>query len=285
MPPQQDKELLPQNALKGVSVGLSVSESTDLSRLGLVENHFRLALAEIARTVLVSGGSIFYGGHLRPDGYTVFLLDELQKYGRRDRPLKVCLSWTEHQHMSRRDIEFQQENVGLFGELVFLSPEGKPITFTEAQSAEPQAFTSEEKAQALSGLRQYLAINTNARVVLGGKREGFQGAMPGLVEETIFSVQARKPLYLAGGFRGVTLDILQIINSDLVSWFPEREQEEDTRLLDGLSKLKATIDETKWSLNSNGLADDENALLAATYRPSEIAALVGLGLGRRKVGS
>src|ERR1700689_331680 len=88
--------LLPRNALSGCCIAISASESADFGRLGLVETHFKLALAEIARSVLVSGGKLAYGGHLNLDGYTGFLIDELQRYSRRDRPLRVCLAWPEH---------------------------------------------------------------------------------------------------------------------------------------------------------------------------------------------
>ena len=54
--------LLPPDALQGMRLGISVSESADLGRLGLLEEHFRLALGEIARVVLVSGGGLPMAG-------------------------------------------------------------------------------------------------------------------------------------------------------------------------------------------------------------------------------
>ncbi len=56
----QEAKLLPSNALANVRLGISVSDSPDLARLGLLETHFRLALGEIARCVLVSGGFGFF---------------------------------------------------------------------------------------------------------------------------------------------------------------------------------------------------------------------------------
>jgi hypothetical protein len=85
-----------------------VSESPDLGRLGLLEIHFRLALGEIARCVLVSGGTLAYGGHLRQEGYTIFLIQELQKYGRRDSPLLVCLAWQEHRELKLSELAERQ---------------------------------------------------------------------------------------------------------------------------------------------------------------------------------
>lgn len=48
--------MLGPEALRELRVGVSVSESPDLGRLGLVETHFRLALGEIARVILLGGG-------------------------------------------------------------------------------------------------------------------------------------------------------------------------------------------------------------------------------------
>ena len=50
--------LLPRDALKGICLGISVSQSPDLLRLGLIEAHFRLALAEIARTLKHGGRAV-----------------------------------------------------------------------------------------------------------------------------------------------------------------------------------------------------------------------------------
>jgi SLOG-like protein len=41
-----------------------------------------------------------------------------------------------------------------------------------------------------------------------GRRKGLQGNLPGVVEEALISLDAGQPIYLAGGFGGVTMDIL-----------------------------------------------------------------------------
>jgi SLOG cluster2 len=85
-------DLLPRDALKGQALGLSVSDSPDLQRLGFLKTHICLAVGEIARAVLVAGGRLAYGGHLEPEGFTAFLMRELDRYGRNDRPLLVILA-------------------------------------------------------------------------------------------------------------------------------------------------------------------------------------------------
>ena len=214
------------------------------------------------------------------DGYTQFLVNELQRYGHRDAPFKVCLSYIEHQRMSNEEIEAQREHIGLFGEIIFLDPNGSPMEFTAPD--DPSGFepTEGEVAGSLSGLRRFLVSNTDARVVIGGKRSGFLGRFPGIIEEVLVSVEAEKPLYMAGGFGGATLDAIGALVPENSSWFPRYEAEQDDfeKLDTGLQALKKAGEASK-AWKGNGLSEEENKRLAASYRPSEIAALVGHGLG------
>jgi hypothetical protein len=47
-----------------------------------------------------------------------------------------------------------------------------------------------------------------------------------------------------------------------------------------LDRLREVAESTNFEGYDNGLTQDENHLLAASYRPSEIAALIGRGMGR-----
>jgi len=69
-------------------------------------------------------------------------------------------------------------------------------------------------------MRRYMATKTQGRVLIGGKRTGFQGEIPGLVEEALISLEQDHPVYLAGGFGGVTADIVQALGVDDGSWLP-----------------------------------------------------------------
>jgi SLOG cluster2 len=237
-------DLLGPDALKGLRIAVSVSESPDLGRLGLVETHFRLALGEIARSVLISGGKLCYGGHLEPGGYTAALIQELHRYSRRDRPLQICLAWQEHRKLSKADFERQKNELGLFGEIVCLSPEGQPVAWEANRNSAPEPVTDIELSQrSLTGLRRFMATQCNARVLIGGKRAAFQGRFPGVLEEALISVEANQPLYLAGGFGGVAADIIRTLGIDDGAWLPANADEPaaDGRLLSALDQLSKLI--------------------------------------------
>nr|VFJ53004.1 MAG: hypothetical protein BECKFM1743A_GA0114220_101094 [Candidatus Kentron sp. FM]VFJ53301.1 MAG: hypothetical protein BECKFM1743C_GA0114222_101224 [Candidatus Kentron sp. FM]VFK09787.1 MAG: hypothetical protein BECKFM1743B_GA0114221_101154 [Candidatus Kentron sp. FM] len=280
----QKSGLLPADALTGVRLGISVSESLDLARLGLTESHFRIAIGEIARCVLASNGQLTYGGHLDPEGYTAFLMGELERYHRGDRPFHICLAWPVHRRYSLDYLREQRESLKSKGDITYLDVEGIPTDDPAAGRTEepvPKPDPATQK-QGLTSLRRYMAKNTEGRIFIGGKRTGFTGDWPGLVEEAIFALETDQPIYLAGGYGGVTLDMVRALGIDDCNWFPGFSDEvaQDPRCSDGLERLARIREERGGKLPDNGLDDSENRQLAATHRPSEIAALISLGLGK-----
>ncbi len=272
--------LLPATMLANVRVGLSASPSPDLARLGLLEEHFRLALGELGRTVLVLGGGLQYCGHLEPDGYTMFLVDELQRYGRKNDPLSVVLAWSVHRRLSRGELRVAQNTLGLFGTITYLSSDGTPTDAASGRGETAPGVPDDEVAPSLTAMRRTAIAGTQGRVFVGGRRSGFQGVMPGVLEEALMALAAGQPIFLAGGFGGVTLDIVREVAPSAADWFPQSPARDADELLAGLQQIKALVDGREWAAVGNGLNAAENTQLAATHRPSEIATLVSLGLGR-----
>jgi hypothetical protein len=176
-----------------------------------------------------------------------------------------------------------RNDLGLKAEFVYLDPDGLAIDpkVGRAENAVPVDDPA-LRQRALTSMRRYMASRTNGGVLLGGKRHGFQGAIPGLMEEALLALEAHKPIYLAGGFGGVTLDIAKALSVDDGHWLlPDTNAAaDDPRLETGRSRLEAVAHDPAWSGLGNGLSDAENRRLAAAHRPSDIAALVGMGLGR-----
>ena len=137
----------------------------------------------------------------------------------------------------------------------------------------------ELRAKALTGLRRYMAAQTSARLVVGGRRSGYQWVMPGVVEEALLAVEAGHPVFLAGGFGGATADVARALGLGVPDW-PELRSESDTGHEDGVRALERAARQHGWSPESNGLNEEENLRLAASHRASDVASLVALGLGR-----
>jgi hypothetical protein len=194
--------------------------------------------------------------------------------------IHVYLAWQEHRKLSKVEYEKQVNELGLSGEIVCLDLAGQPIAWGSGRGAAPEPVVDASvRMQALSGLRVYMAKHASGRVIIGGKRIGFEGAMPGVLEEAVASVCNGQPLYVAGGFGGVATDIALRAGMLGSNWLPVQAGGAGAGLVQGLDQLSDLAKKRGWP--DNGLSSDENAQLAATYRPSEIAALVSLGLGRR----
>ncbi|MEV8509108.1 hypothetical protein AB0368_30325 [Actinoplanes sp. NPDC051475] len=129
-------------------------------------------------------------------------------------------------------------------------------------------------------MRRYLHDRVDARLLLGGRRGSGTDAPPGVMEEAVMAIEGGRPVYVAGGFGGVTADIAQALGHDDGSWLrltPDPDAHgpgyrDHYRRLTELAAAGAVAD--------NGPTAEENRLLAISHRPADIAALVTVGLGR-----
>lgn len=248
-----------------------MSESVDLPRLGLVERHLRLALGEVARAVIRAGHSLVYGGHLQPDGYTAFLESEIDRYGRTDRPIHLIIGWSEHRRLSLTELRHHKENLGLNARITYLDPAGAPVPYNAGRGEDPEP--AEDVPGTLTALRRHLVTETDARVFIGGKEHGYQGEMPGIVQEAALAIDVGQPSYFVGGFGGATATIAALV-AGLEKRWPPAEPDTDLRPVQGASERSG------WTLTDNGLTEEENRMLATTHRPSEVASLIAIGLKR-----
>lgn len=268
----KDPTLVSTNALKGVAVAISVSDSVDLPRLGLTQAHCELAVAELARAIFIAGGLIIYGGRLIPAGFTDILLDEARRY-RADRDaLVLCVPEPEHRKLSDDELRRRDSELHTSARLVLLGADGEPVAIGDRSSEGSTA----DAASALSAMRQHITNRTTARVVVGGRLRGYKGAAPGIVEEAQMSVRASQPLYIAGGFGGAAAALSRALGCDDGTWFPDGYPEgadDHAQLLQELGYEAEGAERI-----SPGLNACERAQLAASHRPGDIASLVVRGI-------
>ena len=234
-----------------------------------------MALGEIARAILVANGELSYGGHLRADGYTAFLVHECEKYRSKNRPFTGYLPWSVHRTLSLDSLAEHRIAIGLLSQYVFLDPDGTPIDdLAKGRGAEGEEVDSVTTIQSLTAARLHMTTRSDGRLVLGGQRSRFEGRMPGVVKEVILAMRARKPIFVAGGFGGAAGDIATTLGLDPDGWLglPNRGTDPD------LTELATTAADTSWDPLTNGLTLEQNRQLAVSYRASEIATLVVVGL-------
>ena len=271
-----DPTLVAVHALKGQKIGISVSDSADLGRLGLTKRHCELAVAEIARAILLTGGSVIYGGRIHPEGFTQIIMDEVRRYADGRHSLTICLAESEHRDLTEDELQAIEGRLGVAATLVCLDSAGNELPLRRRPApAEPV-----DPAQALTALRQYITEKTDARVIVGGQLTGYQGVMPGVIEEALLSVRNGQPLYIAAGFGGAAAAIARTLDHELMNWAPVDLPVGAQSAAWALQELSKAAKDNP--MGNDGLSSHQRAQLRATHRPADIAALVVYGLARRR---
>jgi hypothetical protein len=266
--------LVPPAALAGINVGISVSDSADLARLGLTRHHCEVAVAELARAILFAGGGITYGGRLRPEGFTQILMEEVRRFAEGRSALTVCLSETEHRKFTDDELKEIDRRFGTSAALVCLDAEGEVVDIRHR----PPSAGAADPGQALSSLRRHITALCDARAIVGGRLREYAGVTPGVIEEALLSLQHRQPLYVAGGFGGAAAAIARALGRDDLQWAPTGLPADAENAVPALRQLAAAG--TKHGQVPDGLTTEERRQLAATHRPADLASIVVLGLAR-----
>ena len=256
------------------AVGVSVSESPDLQALGLSDGHLRDAMAEIALQVLASGRSLAYGGDLRQHGFTEFLAEMVGRY--RDHPrhggtivVTDYLAWPVHIRMTSDEFAtFSAEHEPAV-RLVFLGLDGTRLAQEQRVKLPAHEPNEDEWTKGLTAMRTAMRGDIQARIVLGGRVEGYKGAMPGIAEETCLSLEAGQPVFVLGGFGGCARDIAETVGL-AERWAGSRGDWTGRECF-----RKYSPDELR-----NGLSREENVVLARTPHIQEAVTLVSRGLRR-----
>lgn len=292
-------------ALQGRAIGISISESDpgELQALGLSNEHLQIAMLEIARQCLAQGAQLVYGGDLRPGGFTEELLELVRYHNdalKKDyQPVSNYLAWP---LKATLDIAWAAQNKDAINIKVQKAPADLIRAGLIQDVNNPGNINNISGyiwARCLSAMRDDIIQNTQARIMMGGKTLGFKGKYPGLVEEALLTLQAKKPLYLLGGFGGASLAICQALQGQqpealtqayqcsnnnyelLLQEFNQRiaEQQLDIAPID-YEVLRKTFAVFGISGLNNGLSNEENLVLFSTINTEEAIGLIMIGLAR-----
>lgn len=144
-------------------------------------------------------------------------------------------------------------------------------------------------SKSLSKMRYEMIKNCDARICAGGRKVGYKGKMPGVLEEILIASELGCPLYLLGGFGGVVRDVCELLQDNKCSdslteqWQSScnkgyrellqryKEQGEEVDYLELQNKLRC--------INfNNGLTQEENEILFNTVYVDEAIQLILKGL-------
>ena len=268
------------------TIGISISDGPDMQVLGLGLGHLRDAMTGIATHLLSSGDALAYGGDLRNGGFTQVLLELVSKYSNEynvfishshddredvDRLSRVInyFAWPVHISLSNAQLDDLNKEVGDLAEVMFLDLDGEAITLDRRKTISPSDPDDATWSDGLTAMRRTMAGQIDARIILGGRVEGYKGRIPGVAEETLLSFEALQPVFLLGGFGGCARDIAETLGLvDALPGFRERWSGHSMFEAFGPDSLR------------NGLSFEENHVLARTPYIDEALPLVLRGLRR-----
>lgn len=277
------------------SIGLSISDvsSDELISLGQDSSNLKKLSQMIAQKVLRNGAKLIYGGDLRNDGYTQLLFDEAEIIQSRtlkdDILIKDYISWPIHLSEEKEFISLKAKyrKVCEF-ERMEQSPDIEGMynadTFISHDTTEGRYAWS----RCLTFMRDKMINECDIRISAGGKTIDYLGCMPGVLEEIFFAVQNIKPVYLLGGFGGISAKVCNFLKTGIkpneltLEWQKENNTHY-SELLDEYKKHGLSIDYSwidKLSIKSlnNGLSQEDNLRLFDTPFPDEAVCLIAQGI-------
>jgi hypothetical protein len=221
-----------QPSLANQLVAISVSDSADLGRLGLLERSLNQTVAALVSRLVGHGARIVYGGNLDQQGFTYRLYPAVaQAYAtaavRAARPPFVHYVATYLMH-DPAVVAAHVNAVSSFAEIRLVDENRRVTTVVsagkevigrtatgEVRLKDPAAVTafiadlprqSSVPADDLDAMRAAMEDAVSARIVIGGRVAGYSGRMPGILQETLLTLQKKHQLFLLGGFGGAARD-------------------------------------------------------------------------------
>lgn len=209
--------------LENKRIGISVSEfpANGYASHHLHPDHLKRLSQDLARHVLARAGTLIYGGDLRKDGFTQFILDEAialkSRLNSNSIYIENHLAWP--LYVSAPEIvAWRAKYNGIIKTVEHDIPDDIANQVDKNTALAPS--NEENKyvwSRCLTQMRQQSIQSSDARICAGGKLSGFLGKMPGVLEEIVLALEQNKPLYLLGGFGGVVREVCQSITHKSVT--------------------------------------------------------------------
>ncbi|MCF6158039.1 MAG: TIR domain-containing protein [wastewater metagenome] len=198
-------------------IGISISDNPtgNYSTHHLHPDHLKRLSQDLARHLLARAGTIIYGGDLRKDGFTQFILDEAIA-------LKTRLN-TENIHVENHlawplyisdpeIVAWRAKYSGVIKSIEHNIPSDIKKDIDKDAFIAPSGTENKYVwSRCLTQMREKSIDTSHARICTGGKLAGYHGKMPGVLEEIIISIKKNKPIFLLGAFGGVVGEVCKTI--------------------------------------------------------------------------
>lgn len=206
------------------NIGISISEPSDeeLMTIGQNSKHLSHLSQDVARHLLARNATLIYGGDLRPNGFTKFLFDEAQVLKTRipesNIKIKNFIAWPIYNN-DDTDIKRWKAEYKVVAEMIEISyPEDVKDLITSEDFFLPPTNPQNSFvwSRCLSEMRKKMIEDSDVRIYAGGRHVGYKGIMPGVLEEIIVAIEMKRPIFLMGGFGGVTASVCKLIQTTII---------------------------------------------------------------------
>lgn len=205
--------------LEGLRVGISISEtpSEGYANHHLSPDHLNRLAQDLARHLLARSATILYGGDLRKDGFTQFILDEAIALKNRlntdDVHVENHLAWP--LYISEAGIvAWRAKYHSVMKTEEHKIPDDIKNDVDQAQYLAPSSTHNKYVwSRCLTEMRNESIESSKARICAGGKLSGYKGKMPGVLEEIHIAMTKKKPIYLLGAYGGVVGEVCKTVSS------------------------------------------------------------------------
>ena len=277
------------------NIGISVSEidSNELIKIGQDITSLKNFSQTIAKKLLFNGAVLVYGGDLRKDGFTQYLFEEaavVQDTIRTERIfIKDYISWPIYINNNNEFKEWCAKYIGICELNTVSLPDDLKLFTDEKKFILPNTTNNKYLwARSLTNMRERMIDECDARIIAGGRTKKYKGCMPGILEEFKISLEKKRPIYLLGGFGGISSKICNYIINRIaddeltVEWqisnnidYKELIEKYDSC---GIKIDYSFIDDITIDDLNNGLSEDENKRLFTTQFIDEAVLLIIKGL-------
>ncbi len=288
-----------ESDLSNIEIGISISnpEQTSIVEKGQYEEHLIQLSMDLARNIIARNGNLVYGGDLRQNGFTEFIIEEAKilytdkKYSKPH--VKNYLVYPIYKNYDDKFKKWKADNK-IYADMINVEI---PKSVSEIIENKNETTSVVENnyiwSICLTDMRQKMINKCDYRIAAGGKFTNYKGIMPGVLEEILIAIDMKKPLYLLGGFGGVVSDVCKIMTTSTnteklrESWQKENNpnyglflnylNEKNQNMLPDYDKLTTKL---KLKNLNNGLSDNDNLKLFNTPFVDEAIYLIMKGLKR-----
>lgn len=286
-----------QKNLHRLRAGISVSDIPDKESgmLGQDASHLKKLSQSIAKYLLYRGARLVYGGDIRQNGFTEYLLEETQILNERlkDNVSHIIdyLAWPLYCADKAALTVWEADYIQL-AQIIRVVPDAVgPEIDTSLFLPDNSPKNRYIRGKCLTKMRDAMLDGCDIRICAGGRKTGYKGKMPGILEETELAVQKGKPLYLLGGFGGVTQSICRLMEYGDVEECLQTDWQagQNLQYAEMLAEYSARGETVNYEQTiavirnadlKNGLTPEENRLLFHTVYEGEAIRLILKGLER-----